>query len=135
MREILFRGKKLNSSNWIYGYLCNDYVTGELFIQHQISEHEYPKWKANLIIENTIGQFTGLLDKNLLQIFEGDIVTNDRKINYLVSFENGSFILRHTVLKDIDGSFYKWGNLSRVYELDNFDIEVIGNIHDGVKHE
>lgn len=83
-----------------------------------------------------IEQFTGLTDKNGVKIFDGDVlISPDKSTKYVVSFENGCFVLRHTKLKDIDGSKYLWGTLARTYELDNFKIEVIGNIHDGVNYE
>lgn len=68
MREIIFRGKILGSNEWIYGDLR--YCGGRYSI--------YPKGrKAELVQKNTIGEYTGLKDKNGNRIFEGDIICKE----------------------------------------------------------
>ena len=117
-REILFRGKCFNTDEWVEGYLGIE-VPDELVIQ-QFSFDEY--FKSNCIDQyslkpETIGQYTGLTDKNNVRVFEGDIVRvfDGEYINYAVSFDgkHGAFVI---------------GNASFWYYVP--DIEVIGNIYD-----
>ena len=69
-REILFRGKgnpKYNDGDWYYGYLFFD---GK---DYQIIEPKYASWRRT-VLKETVGEFTGMTDKNGTKIFEGDIV-------------------------------------------------------------
>ena len=87
MREILFRGKRKDNGEWGYGDLIhndngfNDQVfiakliIGENEDKHQFDDDEILLgWSPYNVIPSTIGQYTGLTDKNGRKIFEGDIV-------------------------------------------------------------
>lgn len=80
MREILFRGKRL-SGDWVYGYLLK--MFGELSIMCLDDENNiYP------VNERTIGQYTGLTDKNGKKIFDKDIVRDcDGRIYEIKHFD------------------------------------------------
>ena len=104
-REILFRGKSDNYG-WVNGYFLDNHE-GECFIQN-IDIHG--KCMIN-VIPDSVGQFTGITDKNGVKIFEGDIV-KDWADTRAIKFE---------IYDNYQG-----------YDLepDDIDCEVIGNIHD-----
>ena len=111
MREILFRGKDI-ANNWHYGVplvFTEDYVC-------MTAPHTYNK----RVEANTVGQYTGLTDKNGKKIFEGDICKH--RSNY-----SGEYII--SVVTYTDGEFLAMvGNNSGFCLSDK--LEVIGNIHD-----
>lgn len=121
MREILFRGKRTGSREWIEGFVVSHSMeTMCLFVEKKSRE----TWYVN---DDTVGQYTGLTDKNGKKIFEGDIV------KYTDKDQDKS---THKVFwSDTRLAFYAC--YTRYPELygyaSNFnkdDIEVIGNIHD-----
>ncbi len=120
MREIIFRGKNDFTNEWYYGYLMNKPQYG-LCIEF-VDEKDV---QNNIVVNpNTIGQFTGLTDKNGQRIFEDDIVmkrTYNGKKPMRVVFSFGCF---HCGFGG--GS----STASHPYTLDDKQIEVIGNIHD-----
>lgn len=72
MREILFRGKRKDNGEWIYGSYVNQYGAHEIYLPEGIdSEHGSDHYT---IVPETVGQFIGLIDENGNKIFEGDII-------------------------------------------------------------
>ena len=147
MREILFRGKRTDNGEWVEGYyykakycrtddeLC-DYIT----VPHP---KEYNEPSSHYIVDlDTVGQYTGLKDKNGTKIFEGDMIKpfDDEIDKMVVKFNFGQFLL---CLYGERGYMaeYGWeesGNYGcfEAEPLSSYgdDIEVIGNIHDNPEH-
>ena len=112
IREILFRGQRFDGV-WVEGYFFAKPILEKYFII--IGEDQY------MVKPETVGQYTGLTDKNGLKIFEGDILTLDG--------EDGFFVLEFQK----DTARFVMSGDSIVVDFNNFwsyEVEVIGNIHD-----
>lgn len=136
MRKILFRGKRTDNGKWIEGYYATQSnhacFANELKHQHFIFKDVFLDFNLGglqkfEVIPETVGQYTGLTDKNGKNIFEGDIVYCKSRLDnaiMVVIFECGQFRM---VLSE---NYRSYQTNSGFYDINCFDKEVIGNIYD-----
>jgi len=144
MREIIFKGKKTVTGEWIEGYYVKtsyfqreekkDFIVKPIDVREEgLNAYEYE------VIPETVCQFTGLIDKNGKKIFEGDKIICSQYIggNFVercvekgyVEFKYGAFGLH----RKIEQRNYKVDDYYRPFKdwLEDYELEVIGNIHEG----
>lgn len=129
MREILFRGKDSITKSWVYGALVQqqDDPLREKTLIISYSNYQYGDFSEAVIHEvdpETVGQYTGFVDKNSKKIFDGDIVSiyNSKAFLFAVAWNDNHYILKCTTNGVSD-------NILNVTESPE-DVEVVGNIYD-----
>lgn len=112
MRDIIFRGKTVCDGDWVYGGITWNPSRKKFFI--------HTDWEEAKVIPETVGQYTGLTDKNGVKIFEGDIIHG----------KLGNFAVRWS---EYIGAFVA-GISTKIMPCLNRGTmkcyEVVGNIHD-----
>ncbi|EAC9182762.1 hypothetical protein ARQ93_06420 [Listeria monocytogenes] len=124
MREIEFRGKAIHPNSleqivgsWAYGGIFEN----KIISRNLDMDSQYHGFISEIEIDiKTIGQYTGLKDRNGKKIFEGDIGWDEHNECYgVVKFEEGKFL-------------YVWENIAEdLWEVAG-DIEICGNIHENL---
>lgn len=117
MRTIRFRGKRLVDGEWEFGWLFHDQVYDGFSFANDVMVIRDENDSDYCVKKETVGQFTGITDKNGKEIYEGDIVRYFANGNAEIKFYKGCWVVMGK-----DG-------------YDSFDslcgyIEVIGNIHE-----
>lgn len=141
MREIKFRGKNLNTKEWVYGDLLqwNDGETaigvhGQFIDDGYHFNENYDK--TPYVDETTVGQYTGLKDKNGKEIYEGDIISVNGKYPKLIRYidEWASYCLANLTDLDCDLKTRYWQQVSPCWWTDyKREIKVIGNVYDNLE--
>lgn len=127
MREILFRGQTRRygekvrmgdgqplPSHWVYGGILPGIGDFSIIYGCENVAETFKGLSKWIVYTDTLGQYTGLKDKNGARIFEGDILSFRTGRAHIVKFEEGSFTLTDTAIP------MRYAN----------KFEVIGNIHD-----
>lgn len=130
MREILYRAKCIDNGEWVYGVPIKEALVGshDGYYPKMIPECDgrHQTVYSTAIKEETLEQYTGLKDKNNVKAFEGDIVACNQSGSCGISviiYDNSAFYVM-----PLNGNILErtlWD-----YWYNDWDIEVIGNIHD-----
>ena len=124
MREIIFRGKRIDNGEWVEGFFIADYI-------HHKSGASIV-WAGGCVwhevAPETVGQFTGLLDKNGKKIFDGDVVEVDCS-GVSGAMEDGRYKVEY-VLPDCGFLLVQIDEQSAISFNECYIYEIIGNIHD-----
>lgn len=119
MREILFRGKRVDNGEWVQGHICRYGWIGKEK-DYIIPDYASALYTAEIDPE-TVGQYTGFVDNNGKKIFEGDIVWNNYDEDYCnVEWDNDTARFIITCFTSTVNSDNICGE----------ELEIIGNIYD-----
>lgn len=120
MREILFRGKRVDNGEWVYGFLSKSRdVKGKL--SYCIDYEEKGVMCSSIVLPETVGQYIGFTDEDGIKIFEGDIIAMQLNCagisKSVIEYECGAFVRNIGEQRK-----YRFEGGSHSY--------IIGNIHD-----
>lgn len=134
MREILFRGKRTDNKEWIFGSLINniDGAIPVIITMPSVNDGCELEFEYDHVYLDSIGQYTGLTDISGKKIFEGDIVRSYGGIPWLIAFEKNAFVCKDSSMKTYFALWeqweYNWKSAEDISPSNRF--EVIGNFYD-----
>lgn len=118
MREIMFRGKRVDNGEWACGNLIKRQVRSSTFYVIQVRDNGFDFYDEYEVIPVTIGEYTGLRDKDGYNVFEGDVLKASNGHVGWVEFWHGAFV---KVCSCHSGS---------IQDIFTDNEIVVGNIHD-----
>jgi len=128
MREIKFRGRSTHSDDWCYGSFVNN-PDEPTICGFDIWADGDSDWREEKVEPHTVGQYTGLCDKNGKEIYEGDIIrtygSKGDEIKHTVEYSDKEAMFCTKLI----GADMLGGSITQRW-LDEFEFEVIGNVHD-----
>lgn len=135
MREIIFRGKRKDNGKWVEGSLLKQ--AGEHISKDEVTPIECwicgMRGETALIAPETVGQYTGLKDKNGTRIFEGDVIRIEFQQDFYIGEIYWADDFLGWVVKFLDGTTPETMELINFYNTKY--VEVIGNIYDNSLEE
>lgn len=130
MKQILFRGKRIDNNEWVHGFYFESLADGmkHCYIKYETWDEGFVTYE---VIPETVGQFTGRCDENYNKIFEGDILE--------VSYDDGTAYTTEvcayggTLCVDVKGEDYDFTAIDfavDIWKNNCCECKVIGNIYD-----